>query len=180
MPSEDLPPVQFIRRNDIETKASQLLRMHGLYAIPVDPVTLANQYRITVHNAKFADDNLSGMVARRDEHVSVLVNHSDSTQRKRFTIAHELGHHFLHLLEDGEFIDGKIDLFRDSEVDGAEITDERRREIQANQFAASLLMPETLVRSAFEKIREVSKLARAFNVSESAMIFRLRDLGLLE
>lgn len=60
------------------------------------------------------------------------------------------------------------------------------KEIEANQFAASLLMPSKLVR---EKVVElggsslldyhVSQLAEMFEVSEQAMIIRLTTLGLL-
>ena len=39
--------------------------------------------------------------------VTMLVNHRDPPFRKRFTIAHELGHYFLHLLGDGEYMDGR-------------------------------------------------------------------------
>jgi Zn-dependent peptidase ImmA (M78 family) len=109
----------------------------------------------------------------------LLVNHSDPPYRKRFTIAHELGHHFLHLLEDGEFVDGEADLFRqphDSEE--TEITPKRRQEIQANMFAAALLMPEDAVRSEWQEMQSIGELARRFNVSETAMGIRLDQLGL--
>jgi hypothetical protein len=50
-----------------------------------------------------------------------------------------------------------------------EVTGPRRAEIQANQFAAALLMPADLVREAFAKCQDLSELARSFNVSEAAM-----------
>src|SRR5690349_5930433 len=109
---QDVKPV---RRTEIEAQASQVLRQHGLLSIPVDPVTLANRQGIKVHNAKFSDEGLSGMVSKRGTNVTILVNQSDAPFRKRFTIAHELGHHFLHLMEDGEYVDTHIDLFRDTE-----------------------------------------------------------------
>ena len=51
-------------------------------------------------------------------------------------------------------------------------------QIQANQFAAALLMPEELVREAYETNQDLRKLARIFNVSETAMGIRLAQLGL--
>ena len=54
----------------------------------------------------------------------------------------------------------------------------RDAEIQANQFAAALLMPADLVRAAFAKCQDLGELARLFNVSEAAMGFRLDRLGL--
>jgi Zn-dependent peptidase ImmA (M78 family) len=56
-------------------------------------------------------------------------------------------------------------------------------EVQANQFAASLLMPARLIREHVEQRPkplgdvDVSELARTFNVSEQAMTIRLTTLG---
>ncbi len=162
-------------RREIEDQAAEILRSHGLFSIPVDPVTLANREGIRVNNAKFSDENLSGLVAKRGSNVTILVNQSDVPFRKRFTIAHELGHHFLHLLSDGDFVDTQVDLFRDAEAGESA---PKSVEVQANQFAAALLMPETLVRQAFEKTQSLPELARLFNVSEEAMAIRLGRLGL--
>ena len=46
-------------------KARDVRRAHRLETIPVDPVILANRLGIKVYNAKFADDNLVGMIAKR-------------------------------------------------------------------------------------------------------------------
>jgi len=169
--------VEYIKTDEIEKRAADVLRQHGLYSIPVDPVILANRVGIKVHNAKFSDEALSGMIAKRGNAVTMLVNQSDVPYRKRFTIAHELGHHFLHLLADGDFVDSAIDLFRDLESP-AEAAGPRRAEIQANQFAAALLMPADLVRDAFVKCQDLHELARLFNVSEVAIGYRLNRLGL--
>lgn len=162
-------------RREIEDQAADILRSHGLFSIPVDPVTLANREGIKVNNAKFSDENLSGLVAKRGPNVTILVNQTDVPFRKRFTIAHELGHHFLHLLEDGDFVDTQVDLFRDAEAGEAA---PKPVEVQANQFAAALLMPAELVRQAFATKRGLPEMARLFNVSEEAMAIRLARLGL--
>src|SRR4051812_13763467 len=169
----------FIPREDIEKRANEVLRQHGLETIPVDPVVLANQLGIKVFNAKFSDDSLVGMIAKRGADITLLVNQSDPPARKRFTIAHELGHHFLHLQEDGEFVDGEANLFR-QEVpeDEDKLSPDRRREIQANMFAAALLMPEEEVRQAWKLHQSIEVLARKFNVSETAMYYRINQLGL--
>jgi predicted transcriptional regulator len=58
-----------------------------------------------------------------------------------------------------------------------------RSRIQANQFAAALLMPTRLVRYAVERLAkplqeaDVKTLASEFRVSEQAMITRLTTLG---
>jgi Zn-dependent peptidase ImmA (M78 family) len=60
------------------------------------------------------------------------------------------------------------------------------KEIEANQFAASLLMPAKLVRAHAARFGkgplledEVRHLAREFEVSEQAMTIRLTNLGLI-
>ena len=178
MQASEEQSVPFIPRDQIEQRARDVLRGHGLTSIPVDPVVLANRLGMSVRNAKFSDDNLVGMIAKRGDHVQLLVNQSDPPFRKRFTIAHELGHHFLHLLEDGEFIDGEADLFRMPNEDQEVVTPEKRREIQANMFAAALLMPETSVKEEWPSVATVEGMARRFNVSETAMKIRLKSLGL--
>lgn len=170
--------VPFLSRQEIEDKARDVRRNHGLEAVPVDPVVLANRLGMKVYNAKFSDDNLVGMIAKRGDNLTLLVSQADPPYRKRFTIAHELGHHFLHLMEDGEFLDGEANLFRVPQEDEKEVSADRRREIQANMFAASLLMPEEHVRSKWPQVRSIEEMARMFNVSESAMGIRIDQLGL--
>lgn len=177
MATATVKDVPFLSRHQIESRAKDVLRKHGLTSIPVDPVVLANRLGMTVNNAKFSDDNIVGMIAKRGENVSLLVNQSDPPFRKRFTIAHELGHHFLHLLEDGEFVDSEADLFRQPPVEQADITPARRKEIQANMFAAALLMPAEEVAARWKEFPSVEQMARVFNVSEAAMGFRVDQLG---
>ena len=165
-------------RSEIEHRAQQVLLQHGLYSLPIDPVHLANKLGVTVNNAKFADDSLAALIAKRGHTTRIFVEQSDPPYRKRFSIAHELGHHFLHLVEDGEIIDKRTDMFREKEPSGGPISEERLREIQANWFAAALLMPAELVRIEWDKHLSMSDMAKTFNVSEEAMGYRLDTLNL--
>ena len=92
MASNATASVQLQSRAEIEQRATEVRRLHGLETIPVDPVILANRLGIAVHNAKFSDEGIVGMIAKRGENVTLLVNQADAPFRKRFTIAHELGH----------------------------------------------------------------------------------------
>lgn len=178
MPTTIPDSVPYLSRAEIERRAKEVLRQHGLESVPVDPVVLANKLGIAVHNAKFSDDNIVGMIAKRGDRTTLLVNANDPPFRKRYTIAHELAHHFLHLLEDGEFVDGEVNLFRQPQEDYEKVSPERRREIQANMFAAALLMPEASVREKWKQGPSLEAMARKFNVSEAAMGFRIDQLGL--
>ena len=166
-------------RSKIELQAKEILLQHGLYSLPIDPVRLANRLGISVNNAKFADDSRAALIAKRGETTRVFVEQSDPPYRKRFSIAHELGHHFLHLLSDGEIVDSHSDMFRGKEPAIGYMSERRLREIEANWFAASLLMPEDLIKVEWEKNSSVPQLARICNVSREAMGYRLDDLDLV-
>jgi Zn-dependent peptidase ImmA (M78 family) len=182
MPESNHDSVPFLSREQVEQRAKDVLREHGLTTIPIDPIVLAKAQGIKVFNAKFSDDSLVGMVAKRGDDITILVNQTDPPGRKRFTIAHELGHHFLHLLRDGEIVDGEKNLFRQPKDDQEQrqVSPELRREYQANWFAAALLMPEEEVRAAWAEADSVKAMALRFNVSEVAMGIRLNQLGLLD
>ena len=69
-------------------------------------------------------------------------------------------------------------MFRETGETTEDLSPEKLMEVQANQFAAAILMPSDTVKSYFETHPRVSDLARLFNVSEEAMGFRLNRLGL--
>lgn len=167
-----------INKTEIERKADEILRENKVDNAPIDPVTLANRLGIKIHNAQFSDGSLSGMISKRGENIMILVNQSDSDTRKRFTIAHELGHHFLHLMEeDGEFVDDTINLFREKLQEEPRSRD--KKEVEANKFASALLMPKYLVKKEFSRSPDLEYLAWRFGVSEEAMGYRINELGLI-
>lgn len=181
MPENENPTnVPYLTREQVEARARDVLKKHRLTSIPINPVTIAKREGMAVNNAKFSDESMAGMIARRGDNITLLVNQSDPPYRKRFTIAHELGHHFLHLLKDGEFVDGEENLFRQPKGDPSKWTPEQSREYQANMFAAGLLMPDDAVQKEWEESKSLDQMARRFNVSEQAMGIRLDQLGLLD
>jgi Zn-dependent peptidase ImmA (M78 family) len=168
------------RRREIEDRAADFLRRLGAGDGPVDPIQLANAAGLRVFNATFGEENIHGLIARRGAGTTVYVNANDKPLRKRFTVAHELGHFVLHLaVDEGEFIDTE-DNFRTVADPDQPWDDARVKEWEANVFGAALLMPERLVRSKWLEIHDVDGLASWFQVSRQAMAIRLQQLGLLE
>jgi Zn-dependent peptidase ImmA (M78 family) len=121
----------------------------------------------------FSSDALSGFLLHIGDTPVIGVNALHPDGRQRFTLAHELGHLVL-----GHHADFHIDLF--SPVSAGDPPEyDWRHERAANVFAASLLMPASLVRrDRVDGNQSLSVLARRYKVSEEAMGIRLIVLGL--
>lgn len=157
-------------RETVERIAEGVLSSNGIHAYPVDPLLIAQKSGIEVKNAEFVDQNISGLISKFGNQISIFVKHDDSPNRKKFTIAHELGHFFLHLQEaDGDFVE-----FR-----GYTQYETPHKEIEANQFAGALLMPQSLVEEAWHRGLGISEMAKHFGVSQDSMKYRLVNLGYL-
>ncbi|MFP7242366.1 ImmA/IrrE family metallo-endopeptidase [Pediococcus pentosaceus] len=137
------------------------------------------------HSGELMPDDENGYV--------ILFNEVDSSERQRFTIAHELGH-YLFLRRDHQ-LDSllKKSKYRNYDV-GDYSYQERKEEITANNFAADLLMPVNLIQrltldwikyendgqttvdeSGFDKYVEI--LAGKLRVSRQAFDIRMKVLG---
>jgi Zn-dependent peptidase ImmA (M78 family) len=110
--------------------------------------------------------------ARREIWVNA-VEAAQSPGRRRFTIAHELGHWVCQVLEGHT---APIYCRAVEPANGGHPPEER----EANVFAAELLMPEPAVRSAFSPADSVEAMAARFDVSKEAMHWRLYNFGLVE
>lgn len=133
---------------------------------------------------KRLEDQISGFYVVKNDRPYIICNQNDSLKRQRFTIAHELGHHFLHK-DTPLFVNKKGGLasqiyHRDEQSSTGEI----RKEREANAFAAALLMPENLIENQVFNSKNtididdlINDLAETFNVSAQAMSFRLANLG---
>lgn len=148
-------------------------RMKVTAPVPVEEVAV--RLGVQVIPAPPNDAGLFGAFVLREGRPFILYRSSDVPARKRFTIAHELGHFILHS-HSGE----DTALFRDDRSSKGTAP----KEIQANAFAAALLMPEWLVRERQPSPipnsddHTVDELAEAFKVSSQAMGIRLASLGL--
>ena len=168
-------------RKAVEFEATSLLEKLGIDSHgAVDPVMIANELGLKVFNATFADEGIHGLIAKRAMSTTIYVNVNDKPVRKRFTVAHEIGHFILHLAAgEGEFIDNQ-DTFRTVQDPDTPWDEVRRREWEANVFASTLLMPERAVRRAWSDLQDTDGMASFFQVSRQAMALRLDSLGLME
>ena len=160
-------------RDEASTDAARILASTWGDIVPVDPVRIARTLGIRVLNAQLEPNVAAALIKKEGQDPSIVLNASDSANRKRFSCAHEIGH-FVRRSdqpEQYEYID-----FRDT----LSATGEDPEERYANSFAASLLMPEKHVqRFSKEGFTDVEMAVR-FNVSREAMTNRLKNLGLLQ
>ena len=162
-----------------DRRAAELLRKLGLHRVPVDVHSVAERLGAKVVYEDL-DDDVSGFLLREGGVSTIAINQQHHSNRQRFTLAHECGHLYLHADRGDRLWVDKTLFFRDANSS----TGDRRAEIEANQFAAGLLMPGELVLSTFEPDHELTeadivRLALRFEVSERAMTVRLISLGLI-
>jgi Zn-dependent peptidase ImmA (M78 family) len=129
------------------------------------------------------DDELSGMIYVRDGVPIIGVNAIHHPNRQRFTIAHECGHLVMHSaqLSNVVHVDKQFPrLMRDSRsATGTDLM-----EIQANKFAAALLMPARIFEAEaaglsidLDDDAPLEELARKFKVSRQAVELRINSLA---
>jgi Zn-dependent peptidase ImmA (M78 family) len=151
--------------------AAKLLTAVWGGAIPVDPVSIARTAGLRVLDASLDENTLGALVKQPGQDPTILINESDSENRKRFTCAHELGH-FVRRSEEADEYE-TIDLRNSLSATGLD-----PEEIYANEFAACLLMPEDDVRRFVQMGLDDLEMAIRFRVSREALQFRMTNLFL--
>lgn len=173
-----------MRRQTTEDRAVKLLERFDISSIedlPVPIERIAKSLGAKVRSSPL-DDELSGFVYIKQGVPIIGVNALHHPNRQRFTIAHEVAH--LHLHRD--YITSEVHVDKTfSEVlkrDGSSASGTARLEIEANQFAAALLMPSFMLEELLDEspidIEDEDSLeewARKFKVSKAALQYRLRN-----
>lgn len=151
-------------------------------AAPVPVERIVKARGIVLQYAPLADE-LSGMAYIRDGVRIIGVNALHHPNRQRFTIAHELAHHELHpeQLQEEVHLDKTFRVMMRDDVAAQGID---QWEIEANAFAAELLMPDVFLREVVDPVgldldddERLEALARKFRVSTSALRYRLGVRG---
>ncbi len=172
----------WINKTEIEQHAQQIRQEYNVQTYGVkDIFSLIDQSGAHLIRYPFGKDKLLGFSAVFEGKKIIVSNSSEILAREIFTIAHEIGHVFYDF--EDKFGIVKIDI---------EINDnsEEISEARAFHFANCLLMPEEQVRKyiKFElkkkapEIEEldVVRMQLEFQVSFSAIVVRLAELGLID
>jgi Zn-dependent peptidase ImmA (M78 family) len=166
------------RYGKIERLVKDLLERSEITLPPVPVERTAKREGADIILNRF-NKEISGLLLRTGERIIIGVEKRQPVTRQRFTISHELAHLLLH---DGEEV--RVDTsFRVNLRSPESSTAEDIEEIEANAFAASLLMPEEFLKEDLanfvldiEDARQVQLLARRYQVSAQAMTIRLLNL----
>lgn len=163
----------------IDEKAMKLLHQSEALALPVNLNRIVECLGLSL-NEKPLENEYSGFLAVKEKAIVVNLRHPPA--RRRFTISHEIGHYQLHRRNEDipVFIDRAV-YHRKESIAGVD----HLMEMQANTYAAGLLMPEALLDEYLEdhpaldleKPADIKTLAEEFEVSRPAMEFRLINLG---
>jgi Zn-dependent peptidase ImmA (M78 family)/transcriptional regulator with XRE-family HTH domain len=151
----------------IPEKAMELRRQWGIGNLPVGNMTalLENRgfYIFTIDSAELNTDAYSRVI--NGIPIIVLNKNKGTAVRRRFSLAHELGHLILHKELSGTDFDTRT----------AEL------EVEANLFAEHFLMPVAGFRNSMmsPKLKHFIPLKREWGVSMAAMIYHSNKIGLI-
>jgi Zn-dependent peptidase ImmA (M78 family) len=146
---------------------------------PINVEALIRDMGITLEDTTL--DSMSGFAYQKDGNRVIGINSTDGDARKKFTMAHELGHMIVHAKDDVTF-DKNFVYFRDSRSSTGLLP----KEVEANAFAAELLMPaERLTKQIIavggidlvDSHDKIEELAKEYEVSFSAMTVRIDSLA---
>lgn len=151
--------------------AERVVKERAISALPVDPIALARDLGIKVLPKPARVQGVSGMLLRRGNTFGIAyATHIDSIGFQNFSVAHELGHYYLPGHIDAVLSDGDVHKSRAGFASG------NRYELEADHFAATLLMPRRLFTNAMstagEGLPAIEKLAEQCSTSLTATAIR--------
>jgi Zn-dependent peptidase ImmA (M78 family) len=156
------------RKKAAKTLAQKLIKAAAIIAPPVSLQKVIEHLQ-TTHSLQVrrivASDKVSGLlvVCREidDEYTTIGFNGAQPWCRRRFTIAHEIGHLlFGHACTKNQS-DGSHD------------------ESEANIFAGELLVPTAFIKKDFLRLRDIQELSKLYRVSDQALTIKLMDTRLV-
>lgn len=155
--------------------AEKVVKEQAITKLPVDPISLAQDLGIEVIAKPASTQGVSGILLRSGNTFGIAyATHIDSIGFQRFSIAHELGHYFLPGHIDAVLSNGDV------HESYAGFASGNRYEMEADHFAATLLMPRNLfteaLRTAGEGLEAIEKLAARCCTSLTATAIRYTRL----
>jgi len=147
----------------LKEQANALLEKFNITEPPVDVRAVAEKLGVEI--IEMSNDTwFYGMLTKYGEDFYIVVNKMMPETRKRFAIAHEIGHYQLH----------------DHDLSYQRKQDKDYQHQEADVFALELCIPAGLLkREAHKWFNDHRYLAKLFNVSEPLMVKRMEELNLI-
>lgn len=162
-----------MNKKRLEVGTQKILTKFGIRQAPIPIEEIAASFKIKISYA--SSDDYSGILIRKENSALMGINSNEPETRRRFSIAHELGHYIL----------GRKPVSIDYR--SSNYIEKPEEEKFADQFAANMLMPRRILTMDFEQIQKgnfsqenLIELAKKYKVSTEAMKFRLANIGLIE
>lgn len=159
-------------------QAMRHARRNNISTCPLDVEGLAEHLGAKISRVSSLPEGVIGRVEinKSDNNkCKIKINNKYPESKKRFTVAHELGHFLKHnVWQSGDLLEehvGNVVQHLRSQSSGG-------LEWEANSFAAQLLMPAVDVAREFTHEKDVAELAKKFGVSKAAMTIRVEKLKL--
>lgn len=168
------------RREEIN-KFTDSLRNTLRVSSPIELDSVISGLGGTLEETLSLPEHVEAMIYRVENSFKIEVHKNFPPTRKRFSIAHEIGHLFLHM---GYIVNPEKWRATGEYADSAFLRHGHSlEETEANEFAASLLMPtaefmEVAQRNLTENAYNLPPIAQHFNVSLDSVRYRGRWLGL--
>jgi predicted transcriptional regulator len=149
-------------------KAAEILARFGVSRPPVDPEIIAENLGFDVVYVDFADA-VSREIAGLYDFASrkIYINKHMPTNRKTFTIAHELAHALLH----EEY--AKSQEYRAMPRSNYYMQGKPHQEVEADVFAACLLVPKDML-NRYKNFADIDELSDMFSVSPEVIVNQLK------
>jgi Zn-dependent peptidase ImmA (M78 family) len=147
----------------IREKAIELIEKNNITEPPIDVKKIASSLGLEIMEMS-NDLWFYGMLSRYEDNFYIILNKLMPETRKRYAIAHEIGHFQLH----------------GHDLDYQRSTDDDYRHREADVFAEELCIPTEMLRRIAPDVMNNHKiLAQMFNVSEPLMIKKMEDMRML-
>lgn len=161
-----------IRNKLAREKAVNILKIYRVVDAPVDVNRIAKLLGFEVITFDFPEE-VSAVIRIKDSTRAIGINQNHARTRQRFSTAHEIGH----------YLSGHENFSHEKKIvvdpDKKYLDPQYQSEQEADEFAAELLMPESMLKiDVLEKNLEIEELAKKYEVSEQAMLIQLINLKL--
>lgn len=162
---------------EIHTADDLLRHLYGdNIQLPINVWEIAEKLGIVAMSGEIEDKNVSAVIYKKDapKPFRAVINSDESHIRRRLILAHVIGH-YIQLYQDlpADKIAGIVD-YRDA----FSSMQTNPREVAANRFALSLLIPKQQLLEKWGCGELYEEIADDFNVSRGVLAARLKMLGL--